>query len=184
MFHTIINVAYILPNIYIFFRIWKIFINKGHRIHYTLIYILSALIYPVSNIFSDRDTAIPAAILRVTGNYILPFYLYLFLFVLAFDIFLLINRIFKIVPPEAMKNIWFKIAGLVTIIFLPVVIVIAGVINFNTIRTSEYRIKVPKKSAKVDHLKIAFAADFHLRDGSNINFVERFVKKIGSINLI
>ena len=61
-------------------------------------------------------------------------------------------------------------------------VVVAGIINFNTIRTSEYQIDIPRKSSKISHLKIAFVADFHLMEGTNINFVERFAKKIENIN--
>ena len=59
--------------------------------------------------------------------------------------------------------------------------VVIGVINFNTIRTSEYRIEIPKKSSKVSQLKIAFVADFHLQETTNISFVNRFVKEIETI---
>ena len=104
MFHTMINLAYIIPNIYVFLRIWKVFINKGYKLHYIIIYILLASIYPVSNLFSEGDTGFPARIFTLIGNYILPFYLYLFLCVLVFDLFLLINFLFKIVPAEKLKN--------------------------------------------------------------------------------
>ena len=59
--------------------------------------------------------------------------------------------------------------------------VVGGVINFNTIRTSEYRIEIPGKASEMTHLKIAFVADFHLQEGTNIHFVERFVDKIAII---
>lgn len=172
-----ITLAYIIPNIYIFLRIWQ-FINKGYKLYYTLIYILLASIYPVSNLFSEGDTGFPAGILTMIGDYLLPFYLYLFLFVLVFDVFLLINSLFKIIPAEKIKSTQFKITGLSVILFFSVVVVVAGVINFNTIRTSEYRIEIPGKSSKINHLKIAFAADFHLKEGTNIHFMERFVKRI------
>jgi predicted MPP superfamily phosphohydrolase len=115
------------------------------------------------------------------GNYLLPFYLYLFLSVLVFDIFLLINFLFKIIPSEKIKSTRLKITGLSVILFLSVIVVVGGVINFNTIRTSEYRIEIPRKSSEIGHLKIAFAADFHLKEGTNIHFVERFAKRIAII---
>ena len=181
MFHTIITLAYIIPNIYVFLRIWQVFINKGYKLHFTLIYLLLASIYPVSNLFSEGDTGFPAGILMLTGNYILPFYLYLFLSVLAFDIFLLVNFLFKIIPADKIRSKRFKITGLSVILFFTVIVVVAGVINFNTIRTSEYSIGIPGKSSEINHLKIAFAADFHLKEGTNINFVKRFAKEIALI---
>ncbi|HEX7494765.1 MAG TPA: hypothetical protein VF346_11140, partial [Bacteroidales bacterium] len=92
MFHTIITLAYIIPNIYVFVRICNVFINKGFRIQFSLIYILLALIYPVSTLLSNDDHGFPINILTAAANYILPFYLYLFLLVLGLDIFLIINR--------------------------------------------------------------------------------------------
>ncbi len=84
-------------------------------------------------------------------------------------------------PAEKMKSTGFKVSGLSAVLILPILVVIAGVINFNTIRTSEYQIDVPGKSAKIDHLKIAFVADFHLNKGMDAQFVERFAAKIAAI---
>lgn len=182
MFHTIITTAYIIPNIYVYVRISQLFINKGFRLYYTLIYILLALVYPVSNLISEGYSGFPANILITAADYILPFYLYLFLFILVFDILLLFNRIFKIIPYEKLKNTRVKVTGLSLILILSASVVVGGIINFNTIRTSEYQIDIPRKSSKINHLKIAFVADFHLKEGTGINFVKRFTEKIKIIN--
>ena len=178
MFHTIITLAYIIPNIYVFQRIWQLFINKGYKLYFTLIYLLLASIYPLSNLFSEADTGLLAGFFTIAGNYLLPFYLYLFLFVLVFDIFRLINWLFKIISSDKIRSIRFKKNCLSIIVFFSVSVVVAGIINFNTIRTSEYRIEIPRKSSRIKHLKIAFAADFHLGEGTSIHFVEKFVKRI------
>jgi predicted MPP superfamily phosphohydrolase len=182
MFHTIITLAYTIPNIYVFIRICHLFINKGYRIHYTIIYLLLASIYPLSNLLSDGDGGFLSNIFSTAANYILPFYLYLFLSVLIFDLFLLSNLLLKIVPSSREWRTDFKIRALSVILILSVGVVIAGVINFNTIRTSEYSIDIPGRSSEADHLRIAFAADFHLEEGTNIRFVERFIDKVSEIN--
>ena len=64
------------------------------------------------------------------------------------------------------------------IISASVLIVIAGIINFNTIRTSEYKIAVPVKSSDIKSLRIAFVSDFHLEYKVPARFVESFVDKI------
>jgi predicted MPP superfamily phosphohydrolase len=181
MFHSMITLAYIIPNIYVFLRIWTLFINKGYRKYYALIYLLLAVIYPLSNLFSENGTGFLSTVFVTIGNYILPFYLYLFLSVLVLDILLLLNMLLKFVKVEKMKSTRFKVAGLTTILFLSVSVVVAGVINFNTIRVSEYRIDIPAKSSKLSNLKIAFVADFHLKEKTNVAFVERFVRKVSSI---
>jgi uncharacterized protein len=182
MFHTIINLAYIIPNIYVFLRIWCLFINRGYKILYTITYLLIAFIYPVSNLFSEDDSGILAQVFTLTGNYILPFYLYLFLTVLVLDILLLVNHFIKIFPAEKMKGTCFKITGLSAILFCSVFVVVGGIINFNTIRTSEYSIEIPRKLSVIKHLKIAFVADFHLQEQTNPGFVQRFIEKINAIN--
>lgn len=182
MFHTMITLAYVVPNIYVFLRIWQVFINKGYKLYYSIIYILLASIYPVSNLFSEHGSRAIAVAFASIGNYILPFYLYLFLFVLIFDIFLLINWILKIISVPRLKSTSFKTSCLSAILFLSVIVVVAGVINFNTIRTSEYRIGIPGKKSKIKNLRIAFVADFHLQEGTNVHFVKRFAEKIAIIN--
>jgi uncharacterized protein len=182
MFHTLITLAYIIPNIYVFLRIWFLFIPKGFKLHYLIIYLLFAAIYPLSNLFHDAGPGTASGIIVLIANYILPFYLYLFLSVLAFDIFLLLNLLLKIIPREKLKSSGFRKFAFPVIILLSLLPVIAGIINFTTIRTSEYRIEVPRKSARIDHLRIAFAADFHLKEGVGVHFVERFVKKISDID--
>ena len=182
MFHTIINLAYIIPNIYVYLRIRRLFINRGYKVYYTLIYLLLASIYPLSNLFPERYEGFLSGALKIIADYLLPYYLYLFLIVLLFDIFLLINRLFKIIPADQLKNTRFKVTGLSSILFFSALIVVAGVINFNTIRTSEYRIEIPGKSSGISRLKIAFAADFHLEKGINMHFVQRFADKIAEIN--
>ena len=182
MFHTLITLAYIIPNIYVFARINRLFINKNWRFHYTLIYILLVLVYPVSNLFSQSNSGFPRNFMTACANYILPFWLYLFLFVLVFDIFNIANLIFKLIPHEKLQNTRFKVTGLSVIIILSAIVVVAGIINFNTIRISEYRIDIPAKSAEISHLKIAFVADFHLKSRTSIDFVEKFAKNIQMIN--
>lgn len=176
-----INLAYIVPNIYVFIRIWHLFINKGYRKYYAIIYLLLVLIYPISNLIPDENSGFPGAVLITIGEYILPFYLYLFLSVLVFDLFLLINRFFKIVKVESLKSVIFKKIGLTMILILSMVVVVAGILNYNTIRLSEYQIEIPGKSSNISNLKIAFVADFHLKGKTRVSFVRNFVNRIAII---
>ncbi len=182
MFHTIITLAYVIPNIYVFLRVWQLFINKGFRIYYTLIYIFVASIYPVSSFVHASNSGFSGYLLTAAANYILPFYLYLFLLVLIFDIFLLINRLFRIIHSEKLRTTRFKVTGLSVILILAICIVAGGAINLETIRTSEYTIDIPAGSSPLNHLKIAFVADFHLQKRVNIHFVQKFAEKIRMIN--
>ncbi len=182
MFHTIITLAYTIPNIYVFIRIWSLFINRRHRLLYTVIYILLALIYPFSNILSGGNQGFPWNFLTVMADYILPFYLYLFLSVFLLDILLLLNRLFRFIPFPTIRSAGFRKYGLTVILILSAVVVVGGVINFDTIRTSEYTINIPARSSEMKKLRIAFAADFHLSPGVDTSFVRRFVNKIKIIH--
>jgi predicted MPP superfamily phosphohydrolase len=66
-------------------------------------------------------------------------------------------------------------------IFLSMAVVVAGIINLNTIRISKYTIEVPRKNSKIDHLRIAFVADIHIQQNTRVQFIEQFVKKINAI---
>jgi len=179
-FHTILILAYTVPNIYLFLRILHLFIPREFRLRYVIIYFVIAMIYPASNLLSD--SVADTLRLPLIANYLLPFCLYLFLFTLVFDLLLLINRVFKIIPAEKLKSPRVRKATFLSILFLSFSVLTGGIINFNTIRTSAYWIEIPCRSSAIKHLKIAFAADFHLQERTGVHFVERFAEIIREIN--
>jgi predicted MPP superfamily phosphohydrolase len=181
MFHLYITLAYIIPNIYVFVRIKNLFISKDYRPIYTIIYLLIASIYPITERFSDENSNSFMQILSSVSGYILPFFLYLFLLVLLFDLLLLFNRKVRIISPETKKSYSFRLYMLTVLILLSIAVVTVGVINLNTIRVSKYRIEIPRKNSKIDHLRIAFAADIHIQQNTRIQFIEQFVKKINAL---
>ena len=178
-FHTILILAYTIPNIYLFTRIWQLFIDREVRLWYVIIYVLLAMVYPASSLLSDR--VVETLRLSIIANYLLPFCLNLFLFTLIFDLLLLVNWLFKIIPAEKLKSSRIRKISFLSILILSFLVLIGGIINFNTIRTSVYRIEVPRRSSEIRHLKIAFAADFHIQERTGIHFVERFAEKIREI---
>ncbi|MCK9412765.1 MAG: hypothetical protein M0Q53_10715 [Prolixibacteraceae bacterium] len=180
-FHTIATLAFGVPNVYLILRIGQLFINKGYRFLYALIYLLLVAIYPFVSFISAGKSGIVYDTFSWIASYYLPFCLYLFLSVLIFDILLLVNSLVKIVPRGKMKSTRFKVSCLLAFSLISAGVVFAGAINFNAIRTTEYRIEIPKKSSDIDHLKIAFASDFHLKQQTDIRFVEQFVANIAAI---
>jgi predicted MPP superfamily phosphohydrolase len=180
-FHTIATLAFVIPNVYLILRIGQLFINKGYRFQYALIYLFIVAIYPFVSFISAGKSGIVYDIFSWIASYYLPFYLYMFLSVLIFDIFLLVNWPLKLVQTEKMKSTRFKVTGLLAISSISAGVVFAGAVNFNTIRTTNYHIEIPGKSSDIDHLKIAFASDFHLKQQTDIHFVERFVATIAAI---
>jgi len=182
MFHTILLLSYTIPNIYVFMRIWQLFINKGSRLLYTGIYLLIAMIYPVSNFLMDGDTGLAGRVMGSVSGYILPFCLYLFLFILAYDIFLLLNLIVRFLKAERMKTTRYKKMVLSLIISLSIIVVVYGSINFNTLRTTRYSIEIPAKSSDIGSLRIAFGADFHLDGNTPLWFVRKFADSVNKMD--
>lgn len=178
-FHTIIFLAYTIPNIYLFTRIWHLFIGKRFRLLYVIIYLLFAMVYPAANLLPEGGAF--SSLLTSLSDYLLPFFLYLFLSLLLLDLLLLVNRIFKVIPSERMKSQGVRRTCLVSLIVLSITVVAAGIVNFNTIRTSEYHIEIPRRGSGLTHLRIAFTADFHLQEKTGLNFVRRFAEKVEEI---
>lgn len=175
MFHTIITLSYLVPGIYLFVRIWQLFIPREYAPVYIPVFILLYLIYPLSN-FLRGDSFISDAAVKTAG-YILPFLLYLFLLVFLTDILLLINYIFKFNFLNRVVNTN-PLGCLSVIVSLAMLIVTAGALNFNTIRYTKYKVTIPKGNSSLDKLRIAFVSDFHLEPGVPERFVRSFVKKV------
>ena len=138
-FSTMILLTYLIPNIYIFFRIWRLFIIKKYALAYVALYIGIALVFPLSNIIGYAPVS---HCLDVVSTYLFPFYLYLFLGTLAFDIVLLFNLFFKFLSKERMRSTRFRKYTLMVMISASLFIVVCGAINFNTIRVTEYSVEV------------------------------------------
>ena len=181
MFQLYLMLAYILPNIYVFFRIMSLFIGKGYRLLYTVIYLLLAALYPATRYLDHLLPDPLTEALSVVANYLLPFYLYVFLFLLLYELFLLLNAFLRLVSKEKRRSIRFRITALASIILLSVAVVTGGIINMNTIRASHYNIVIPKKDSPLSQLRIAFVADFHIMENTSLKFVEQFVRKVNAL---
>jgi uncharacterized protein len=181
MFHTILTLAYTIPGIYLFIRIWQLFIKKEDRVFYIFTFLLLFLVYPLSNILEDVAPDI-AKVAEKVSDYLLPFYLYMFLLILLTDTLLLLNKLVRVIHIGVIRSTVFTYRYLAVIAFLSSGIVIAGIINFNSIRTTEYRITLPQKSSELKKLRIAFVSDFHLEQDVPERFVGNFIRKIKEIN--
>jgi predicted MPP superfamily phosphohydrolase len=181
MFHLYLTLAYIIPNIYVFFRIKDLFISKGYRRWYTVVYLLLAALYPLAGRSDHERMNLFTQILATISDYMLPFCLYLFLFVLLFDLFLLINLKAGIFNSVVRKSFSFRLSALSAILFLSSAVVVAGAVNLNTVSVSKYRIEVPRGNSRIDHLRVAFVADFHIQRSTNLRFVEQFVGKLNAL---
>ena len=95
MFHLYLNLAYYLPLIYVFFRIKDNFISKPFRPLYSVVYLVLASVFPIAGLHPSKGNGF-MTLLSCVSDYLLPFFLYVFLAVLVFDLFLLIDLAVKI----------------------------------------------------------------------------------------
>jgi uncharacterized protein len=181
MFHTILTLSYIIPGVYIFLRTWNLFILKEWRKRYILIFGILFMIYPLSNLLGENSNNPGARIISLTANYLLPFFLYMFLFVLLTDLFLLIILILNSALKEKLMDRTLRTRLFISMISISVLVVVGGIINFNSIRTTEFQVEVRGKASDVAKLKIAYVSDFHLNEGTPVRFVQRFLNRIDAI---
>ena len=182
MFRVTVLAIYLLPTIYTFFRVKKLFTQALPKKLFTLIYIVLALGFPLAEFLSHQNNASWVKFFILLGYYSLPFLLYLFLLVLLLDILRGINHPLKIVPVEIIRGRVFRVTTLWILFVFAAAVVIIGAVHMNTIRVKEYRVTVPRESGVIKHLKIALAADFHLGQMTHKRFMEKFTEKINSLN--
>lgn len=177
-----LTLGYLIPGIYLFIRIWILYIPKEFRHWYVIISTILFMIFPLGNLIGDDSSGVISEITGTISNYLLPFFLYLFLSVLLTDLLLLIIIIFKILPREKLRERSLRTKAFALIICLSVLVVVAGAINFNSIRISEYKVEVPKRSSELSHLRIAFISDFHIQEDTPVRFVKRAVQEVNGKN--
>lgn len=180
MFQLYITIGYFIPAIYIFFRIKSQFINKGYRLLYTIVFLIMASISPLAR-YSRGEMTPFKEMLNLVSGYLVPFFLYLFLSLLLYDIFLLVNLGVKAVPREKRRTFRYKLYTLSAIVVTSVLVVVGGAINLNTIQVSEYTIEVPRKQTPLNSLRIAFVADFHIDRHTKLKYVEQYVRKVKAL---
>lgn len=181
MFLIYLLSAYLIPSIYIYLRLNYLLVPKGKKLIFSVAFLVVVTAFPLSEVLMHEETNLFLLPLLKIGFYTMPFMLYLFILLLAFDLFLLLNWIFAWLPTGTLKSKTFRKYGSIACLVLPALVVIYGIYNFNRIRLSEYDLEIPAKSSRLQSVKIAFVSDFHIGDLTRIAFVERFVKKINWI---
>lgn len=181
MFRLYLLLGIILPNIYVFFRIKHHFISKRYAKWYIAVYLIIILLGLLTKSSPGRVLNLVNPSQSFITEYIYPTFLYLLLAVLLYDVLYLINLVVKIVPDETRKSLSFRTYTLAGMILLSMGVVAGGAINLNTIRVSKYKIDVPRKNSKIDHLRVAFIADFHILPDLSLNYVEQFVRKVNAL---
>ena len=118
--------------------------------------------------------------LNLIIGYYTIFVFYVFLFILGLHILLLINRFIRIVPDNILKNKTFVLAAIFFTIVCGISILVIGThINNNPV-ISKYYITIPKKSSKINSLKVISVSDLHLKNITSRLFLKKLVKRVRS----
>lgn len=173
---------YTLPLIYLYLRLKSRINSKRWRVGFTLIFLFLVAAAPLTEMLLHTSGLPDLKLALLFGYYTQPFLLYLFLFTLLFDILLGLNRLLKIIPRDILKGKMFRWSSLILIFYLSFVIVVLGVINYNTIQVNRYTVEISKQSSSLERLRIAVAADFHISSQTRTGFMKDFVTKIESIS--
>lgn len=182
MFWTIALAVYLLPSVYVYFRVMSLLLEKLHKIIFTGIFILFVSTFPATEILSHSSSPTWVDALLNLGYSSLPFMLYLFLLVVLLDILRGINRLLKIVPVETLRLPRIRVINLTLLIAVPTLVVAVGMVKFADIRVNEYQVQIPRKSSPLRNLKIALASDLHLKELTDRGFMDRFVTRVNSLN--
>jgi predicted MPP superfamily phosphohydrolase len=180
MFFPIVLGLYILLNIYTLLRIRGLFASRWRKNIFTLLYVIVATAFPVTEILSHASAAAGIGPLLKLGYLTLPFLLYLFLLVFLRDVLLGLNRLLNLVSVETLRNPRLRTILLWCLFAVPALTVFAGRVHFSDLRINRYSIAIPARSSSLRHLRIALASDFHLKELTDEDFMPRFVALVNS----
>ncbi len=181
MFHTSYIIAYIALNLLIYVQLVRRAPTRGLKAAFTVFYLLLAGAFPLAERLSHQTLKGLALQLLKVSDYALPYLLYLAMSVLALDLLLALNAL-RVKSGKALaKNRSFRTASFWVILAIPLAVVLYGSLNYGRITVNTYHISVPRRSAAVDRVRIALAADFHLRAETSPSFLPRFVAKINEL---
>lgn len=181
MFFIYLLTAYLIPSFYIYLRLNHLLVPKGKKWIFTIGFLILVAAFPVTEILMHEDSSRFLFPFLRLGFYTMPFLLYLFLLLLVFDFFLLLNLLFKWLPPGFLQRKSFRKYGGVACLVIPSLVVIYGIIHFNRIQVSGYDLDIPARKSQLKQLKIAFVSDFHIGDLTSMAFVEQFVERMKEI---
>lgn len=137
---------------------------------------------PLSGFFMTSANNLFQKITGQISGYLLPFFLYLFLSIVLYDLFLLTNYFPQWISLELRRTFDYRFYVLLSMALVSALVVAGGVFNINNTQITHYEISMPRKNSDIEKLRIAFVADFHIHSGLPVSFIEKYVEKVNSQN--
>ena len=184
----IILAIYLMPHFYIYILVHKTIGTKGIAKLIVPSIVFLACLFPFVDTAGEYIFAIAHkgflwfTYLNVIVGYYAEFVLYMFLFILAFGIIQLINRIIRFVPPGILKSKTVVLVTILATMFSGVTILVIGTYINNDPVIKRYAITIPKRSSTLNSLKIISVSDLHLKNITSIKFLKNLVNKVQETN--
>lgn len=167
---------YLLTNLYIFFKGYRIISGPGNfGLIYTIAFIVLAITFIAGKFIEVRHSSVLSDILNIIGGFWLAFMLYAFFFLLLSDIVLLILRVPGIISGNTI--ILYRKWSFIIMTAASIVLIVGGFINAVLPVVKKYDIVINKPAGEIKNLKIAAVSDIHL--GSIIR--KRSIRKLSQM---
>jgi predicted MPP superfamily phosphohydrolase len=174
LFFSIVLSVYGLINFYIFIHL-RPGIPEDYKIIFAIVFWLLAFSFVGGRILERQWLSVISEALTWIGSFYLAAVVFLFLFVLVFDLLQMIDLFYSFVNPE-FKNFYFLLASCATVL-----IVAAGYANARFFRVRMLQLTVPKQANGMKRLNIVVASDIHLGTIIGRSRLDRIVRKINSL---
>jgi predicted MPP superfamily phosphohydrolase len=181
-FFRFILLFYLVPAIYVYLRLLRLFQQRKSKIIFSIGYIALILTFPLTEYLSHSDAGVNFYAVIILGYCTLPYMLYLFLAVLLRDILLGVNRIFTFFPREKLMTPKVRTGTAALLVLIPAFVVILGRMNYAHLAVDRYKIEVPRKNSQMKNLKIILASDFHLKEWTDPKLMEKVVDLVNAEN--
>jgi len=177
------ELVFLLPLIvYAYLRIARLIPGRIGKIGFTFFFIFVTAGYPIAEILSHDPGPGWTKVLILAGYCCLPFMLYLVPIVILSDFVIAALRLLHVISRKTAGSPRFRAGWLFVLLGAPALIVILGIANYRHLQVRTYSIEVPRKSSSIEHLKIVFAADFHLGEMTADRFMGNFVEKVNALD--
>jgi predicted MPP superfamily phosphohydrolase len=164
--------------VYAFLRVLRLIKVKALRALFGTFFVLLIAAFPAAESLSHGGAGGWLKGVMIAGYDALPLLMYFVLTVVLADLAIAAARLLKLVSKDAVRAPGVRRLRLAVMLIIPVLVVIAGIVNFHWLRVREYTVEVPRRSSSLSELKIAFASDFHLGAITEEGFMKRFVAKV------
>ncbi|MEI7982320.1 MAG: metallophosphoesterase [Bacteroidota bacterium] len=179
---------YLFPNVYAYLHICNTYGNRKILKPIPSSIVFLGCLFPFTFTFYEYLSPVTNkgflffTWLNVALGYYLIFVFYIFLFILALEIVLLVNKLTRVVPGDVLKNKYSLMVTLLVMITSSISIAAIGTHINNHPVIHKYSIIIPKKSSTLNSLKVICVADLHLKNITSTAFLKNVVNTIRMTN--